>query len=455
MTIGKVAHDVHADVATAFWQPFTIDVAEVPRSYCTRPQWSTPGESAWMRLAKFSWCNHLTLHQMMQLFAKMPAHSLSGADVRRADRIRDTHFHETFGLPATSLQFAFCVDEQHHLLALASKQLRYCPTCLSKGFHAALFQWRFTTCCPIHRVPLRTGCPQCRSSISYRLDAPLADSPLQCVQCRVCWIPCLARPAGRCTPLSANEVAVLEQWARYLSHAVGPGGSREAPAINPSTGRFSAARTRAKRVQDLGRFAYLSTLAYLYSTPPPDPTASRPSEHSDKGARVSRTGRNYAMALTPHWPREHWPHFDAGFIALEHMLDNAKEQRLRRDVRHPGQFVFDANDPCIHSTKTMTMLQAATLGWCMSWYGYSRPQSIFEPRTCPAMGLAAWLASLPQRARETHRDWFDRVAHWLRSDLVASWEAWHRLAEFMRPHNAYFLHPALAKPADFARLQQQ
>ena len=30
--------------------------------FTSRPEWSTAGESMWMRLSKFSLCNRLTLH---------------------------------------------------------------------------------------------------------------------------------------------------------------------------------------------------------------------------------------------------------------------------------------------------------------------------------------------------------------------------------------------------------
>jgi hypothetical protein len=448
---------VHANAASFFWQPLTLDLPKVSRSYCTRPEWSTPSESAWMRLAKFSWCNRLTLNQLMQLFAKSPADALSyGADMRRADRISDKHFNETLGLTSTSLQFGFCVDKQHHLLRLADTECRYCPTCFSNGFHASIFQWRFVTRCPIHRIPLRTGCPQCRLSIPYRLGAPLADSPLQCVGCRVNWLPCLARPAGQCSPLKTSEVAVLEQWARYITHVIGPAGSRETPGINPRTGRFSAARTRAKRAQNLKQLAYLSTLSRLYPTPPPMPMALRRTEPCAENNRISYVAMDAKLALSPTWPRGQWQRFNAGFIALESVLNDTQESQLGSVARRKGNIDFNFNDPCINPADRMTSADAATLGWCMSWYGYHRPQSIFEPRAFPALGLAAWLAHLPDRPRRTgNSEWLDCVAEWLRADLVASWQAWHDIAVFMQAHGTYFLHPALAKPADFARMEQK
>ena len=49
---------------------------------------------------------------------------------------------------------------------------------------------------------------------------------------------------------------------------------------------------------------------------------------------------------------------------------------------------------------------------------------------------------------------FAQVAESLRDDLDASWNTWHQITAFMNAHGTYFLHPALAQPADFAARRQ-
>jgi hypothetical protein len=91
------------------------------------------------------------------------------------------------------------------------------------------------------------------------------------------------------------------------------------------------------------------------------------------------------------------------------------------------------------------------LGWCMTWYGYLRPESVFQSRPHPAFGLAIWLAHLPDRPRAIpSRQWLTYLAEWLSNDLNASWQAWRQITEFMKAHGRYFLHPALTPTADFA-----
>lgn len=44
-------------------------------------------------------------------------------------------------------------------------ELRYCPVCLSKGCHSALFQLPAVAYCPVHEVRLRCGCPHCGEAV--------------------------------------------------------------------------------------------------------------------------------------------------------------------------------------------------------------------------------------------------------------------------------------------------
>ena len=182
--------------------------------------------------------------------------------------------------------------------------------------------------------------------------------------------------------------------------------------------------------------------------------ALRRTEPCTENNRISYVAMDAKLALSPAWPRDQWQRFNSRFIALEAVLNDTKEKQLGRVARRTGNIDFNFNDTCINPADTMTCAEAAALGWCMSWYGYHRPQSIFEPRAFPAFGLAAWLAHLPDRPRRTgYSEWLDCVAEWLRTDLLASWQAWHDIAVFMQAHGTYFLHSALAKPADFARMR--
>ena len=70
-----------------FWQSLVLPTCITPASYTTRPEWSSDGESMWMRLSKFSLFNRLSLHALAGLIAVRSDEAFSdGVDLRRADR---------------------------------------------------------------------------------------------------------------------------------------------------------------------------------------------------------------------------------------------------------------------------------------------------------------------------------------------------------------------------------
>jgi len=113
--------------------------------YTTRSEWSTDGESTWMRLAKFSLCNRLSVRQLMALFALEPGHA-GGLGLLQADAWDLTSLGSVLGLAASKLHRGF-LGGPRTVSSQCSAQLRYCDSCLAVGFHAAWFQWRVIERC--------------------------------------------------------------------------------------------------------------------------------------------------------------------------------------------------------------------------------------------------------------------------------------------------------------------
>jgi hypothetical protein len=61
------------------WQPSLLRTYTDPPRYTTRPEWSSAGESMWMRLSKFSLLNRLSLYSLARLIAAQPESAFSGA----------------------------------------------------------------------------------------------------------------------------------------------------------------------------------------------------------------------------------------------------------------------------------------------------------------------------------------------------------------------------------------
>jgi len=76
---------------------------------------------------------------------------------------------------------------------------------------------------------------------------------------------------------------------------------------------------------------------------------------------------------------------------------------------------------CIAPAETLHVAHAATLGWCMSWYGYDRPASIFHSYPHPAFGLTAGLLISQIVSSIRPSQWRLQIDKWLRNDLDKSW----------------------------------
>jgi hypothetical protein len=230
----------------------------------------------------------------------------------------------------------------------------------------------------------------------------------------------------------------------------GPAGDRKPLPKDPTTGHFSSAVAHEHRVETAKRFAYVAVLNRLYATPPPL-DVKKPDGASLASAARTSPGISYQTVQSMSWPRHQWPRFGTRFIAMETALNRAAADRLAGTTRTKSDVHRIFDDCCTAPADALSSAETATLGWCMSWYGYLRPESIFDTRLYPAFGLAAWLAHLPDRPESRPpSEWFAAVSESLQHDLDASWSAWHGIACFMMGHGTYFLHPSLARPGDFA-----
>ena len=79
---------------------------------------------------------------------------------------------------------------------LLAPDLRYCPECLAAGWHCAMFQHIAGRCCPLHRAPLRQGCPQCEKPINLE-PVSIATHQNFCPHCSFPFAPMDALRARR------------------------------------------------------------------------------------------------------------------------------------------------------------------------------------------------------------------------------------------------------------------
>jgi len=446
------------------WRPVVLTVCTVsaPR-YTARPEWSSPGESMWMRLSKFSLYNRLPVHSLARLIAVRPDEALAdGVDLRRADRFVVDKLADVLETSDGSARTGFCCATARPALGWASTELRYCPTCLEQGFHAAWFQWRFIERCPVHQRRLRRGCHQCAAVIPYVLARDMAAHPLSCGRCNTCWVPGLDRPAGRCTPIAGQAARVLQRWQRFVADTVVTLTAPAARRRDPNTGRFIS---QPAPWLD-GRTAYLAehirTLNRLYDVPPPSSIEVLRRQPAFAAAGSTRRvmvadDDDWQTNAALYYSQIDWPHFGIGFREYEHTVDRVRRQ-LFGNVLYPAHASTIWARPghqCVISSRDLGSDSAIALGWLTSWYGLTRACVPKDRLSTPALGLAGWLAHLPHRPADVPQcAWRDQLNVWLYEDLMRSAWIWTRITSFMRDRGHYLLIAWLARPCELATLRR-
>ena len=419
--------------------------------YTARPEWSSDGESMWMRLSKFSLCNRLSTAALADLFAADKS-GTEVVDLRRANRWDLHALAAILEISADAVRVAFCTAQPWRARQRASTDLRYCPACLTIGFHAAWFQWVNVERCPLHGVALQTACVRCAAPIPYALGHALASHPLSCPDCGCSWVPSISRPAGRCIPLDRHATRLLKRWAVYVDHIVG---DDPKPPRDSASGRFVA--TAARTGCTSARAHPLTMLSQMFDAPPPLPVqlmeqrASRP--RRPPGGTIPPVVRDDRRALE--YDRRQWPHFSGVFEDWEHLLRGARRQWFGPALHEceNGRWQHLLGDSLTVPAVLMPISTAAALGWAVSWIGAAQALAPAAERAAPALGLAAWSASLPLRPPGTpRRRWHAQVLAWLNEDLGLSAWMWSQIAGFMRAKAAYLLHGATVNPRDLARL---
>ncbi|WP_320533908.1 hypothetical protein [Robbsia andropogonis] len=442
------------------WQPLVLPTHIDQARYTTRPDWSSDGESMWMRVSKFSLFNRLPLHALASLVAVRASEASSGGvDFRRADRFVPSRLCSLLEIAEAAVPNGFCLPSAHPALTWAATELRYCPGCLEQGFHAAWFQWRFVERCPTHGSRLRSGCHKCAAVIPYALDSSLTRHPLSCSHCGTFWVRQLNRPAGRCVPVKGRLARIFKRWQIHLADAMMPVIATPFPSCAPATGKVARQRAAGIEIRMTGLARCIQMLNRLYDVPPPslvelsgryrveldmvEKIRPAPSPGEGSGAEVIA------------WASADWPHFDNDFREYERVL------------KHVGRDLFgdtcrialtrlplpDRYGAMVIHTQDVNADLATALGWSISWYGFSRTFAPEREPHMPAMGLTGWLAHAPHRPAECPPEqWREQMSAWLAHDLARSARAWTRIVRFMRAREKYLFHALLMRPAELARL---
>ncbi len=411
--------------------PCVAPVDREPWSHTVRNEWSSQGESAWMRLSKFSLYNRLFLSELLALFARRPTSSLThGADLRLLACVTPDRMARILAMSSEAVRDSFCASGPTRMLVRASRQLRYCVSCLEAGFHSPIFQWDFIGRCPIHRSRLILGCSTCRSDIPYSIGNELAASPLQCQACQARWAALLHGPTGKCQPLPARAIRIFGRWARYIRHTV-------ECANSPSPFRI----------------AHVSAMNRVFEVPPPLPAEASVSRAGISFNRDFDFSESIRHRVEEQASTAAWTSFGKQFKDAQDLVTTAIMAKTRQVHRLRTEIGLSSNFRVrIYPGDSMSARSAGAHGWSASWLGYTQTFSTIDLPPTPAPGLMSWFAYLPVRSRCYRTgQWHALVMRWLEQDLFLSYAAWMRIAQFMHAHGRYIMHGAICPPIDFAR----
>ena len=165
--------------------------------YLFKRQWVDPFESVVSILWKFARLNRLPGHRVVTHVAKGQIDPYEGYAATAAELdIRLTA--ASLGLTQKTIRLSM---QRPELRRDWCSQLRFCPHCMSRGYHSVVHQFGCIPYCPVHGCCLQTRCRSCGSTSEYLIKASVLDATFKCPNCR--------RSYGNSPPSFVHRIPML------------------------------------------------------------------------------------------------------------------------------------------------------------------------------------------------------------------------------------------------------
>ena len=239
------------------------DSADYRRRYLTWPRGGVRlGESLWSVTHRFLWLNSPNLSDLIKTcdLSSLTPFSLIDGGLRSHLQFT-SHLIQT--IPESYQGFAEALHLSkaqwlagtlgwlriHHSDDILS-EMRFCPECLRAGYHTVVFQLTCINHCPIHKLPLISGCPHCGKPVSPELCSATLHFPYGCTKCGQL----IVSKSSLIDPAKIDGQAATEiiAWHRWLGSM--PFLSAYPTATAASPGYFSPAWRHAC-IASLGKYA--------------------------------------------------------------------------------------------------------------------------------------------------------------------------------------------------------
>ncbi len=433
----------------------------MPATYCWRDSWRNGFDSAYALLSKFALLNAMTARELVTLIVSRTCGRRTrlikhlDLDLRDSSAIDVPKLAELCHTSEESIKRGFVFGNFPAPRSDCATVLRYCPECLRRGSHVALFQLKFIRRCPIHQILLQEPCPACGGRIPYQLAAAVINEPFRCAHCDADLAPALAAPGvaaldeeERAALASAIDSAAGVSAFLHRHHRVAQllhffGTSRV--LMSPP----SAHRARAKYASFVDALVHRlrphllpaspnCTLIEIVRSGP----ALRVRTAPERGRRVrAATERRVPRAVPAIDPGTAWDGADRGLkdskLAAILPLYRALHRHVWRAIvgvhrvcvrRYAAQLDFDTEGALV---PRFCPMGSAYLRWRLYWEGLTVPADLLRPPRHLPFGVLAWLCD---GAPVTAQSWTPRGDEWLTHrlfamDCMADFAAWWTLCE--------------------------
>lgn len=151
------------------------------QKYTWRESWVFPYESLWSLVNKFgklNWVSGFEIQKLFRLknepkkryaeydgFSLWNFHAAKGFNVEKIEQTLNLSNKQLREGITTSL-----IPKRELPWLFEANRLRYCPRCISVGYHSFFHQFKDMKVCPIHDIELVDRCPCCRRVFRYELQ---------------------------------------------------------------------------------------------------------------------------------------------------------------------------------------------------------------------------------------------------------------------------------------------
>ena len=437
--------------------------APIPATYCWRDSWLTGFDSIFALLSKFALLNALTARELATLVVSTRCRGRLrildelDLDLRDSTAIDQKKLVQICHTNQQVISRSFVLDAFPVRPSDCAKVLRYCPDCMTRGWHFSLFQLTFVHRCPIHQLVLRESCAACKARIPYRLAASAFDNPFICSHCHADLAPSLGEPGLK--PLDGEERAVLRNAFDSAAGIAQVLRNRQ-PLVQllslPGTDRvLLSAPSPHRGLDEYARFLDALLHRLRPEITPASPTSAlieisrnQPSHalHTESrrvlklrrglASPGSRPGRRTGATIFPgtRWDGADRRLKDRKFESIAAIYSSIRRQVWRAVVgihkpcarKAANQLDYDTEGRLI---PTFCPLASAYLRWRLYWEGMRVPADLFRPPRHIPFGVLAWLCDrapvAPASWKDTSEEWFTHRVFAM--DCIHNFGAWTRL----------------------------